>query len=739
VRDDAPVTGVEQRAPVSPLDVVALRNRSSAFELVAPFRFRPRTLGSGAEAERLHVAEVSASFWTALRVTASAGRTFGTDEEIPGRDGVAVLNETFWRERLGGSPIVGQTVRLDGQPFTVIGVVSERYPLGVDAWVPLALSPTEWDERKSRNLQVVALLATDVTVSAAEADARRVAAALSSAYPETHRGRSLRLLPLRAEQYEFTLSLFSVVEIVAFGVLLVATANALTIMAVAVLEGRHDAAVRAAIGASLVRVVRPYVFEAAVLSLCAGLVAVLLTEWTVPLVRLGVPATIAKWIAGWDAVEADVSLALVTWGVAALIGIGVGIWAGCRGARGNLAATLAQEGRTIAGGGRAREVALAVQAGVSVVLLSAAALFSGGLVDIRKAFSTYDPDSVLLARATAPAHRYPADADVISFFQRGAAAAASLPGVGAAGLLQNAPASNVPNPARGVWRSEDPPAKGTPSPIADVQIGDAMGLAALNVAIVRGRSFAGTDTADAPRVALVSRQLATRLWAAKDPIGRVVSMDDSSRWRVIGVVEDIRLNWYDGGPRPTIYLPHAQTAARAMTFVIRSTHSPEALARPLASAIRRMESDAPPLRTYTLRTEVDDSLAPLLTLAWLLAALASVALALAMAGMYGLAASAVAIRRRELGIRAVLGAQPRSLARLVFVVVARPVALGCVVGVAVATGLAGWLGSHTFGLLELEPAVPAAIGTVLLSAAAVGAWSPSRRARRVDPIVALRE
>jgi predicted permease len=738
VRDDVPVTGVEQRAPVTPVDVVALRNQGRAFDLVAPFRFRTRTLSSGVEPEQLHVAEVSASFWSALGVRASAGRTFGRDEETPGRDDVAVLNETFWLERLGGSPIVGQTVRLDGRPVTVIGVVSERYPLGVDAWVPLALSPTEWDDRNARALQVVALLADDLTLSAAEADARRVAAALSLAYPDTHRGRSLRLLPLRAEQYEFTLGLFSAVQIVAFGVLLVAAANAVTIMAVNVLDGRHDASVRAALGASVVRVVRPYVLEAAVLSVCAGLVAILLTEWTVPLVRFGVPPAIAKWIAGWDAIQADGSLALATWGVAAVIGVGVGIWSGCRGMRGSLATTLAQEGRTIAGGGRARGVALALQAGVSVVLLSAAALFSGGLADVRSAFGAYDADRVLLARATASAHRYPADADVIAFFQRVAAAAASLPGVHVAGLVQNAPASNVPSPARGVWPAEDPPAPGTPAPTADIQIADPRGLAALDVPIVRGRSFADSDTADVSRVALVSRQLANRLWGTRDPLGRVVAVDDESRWRVIGVVEDIRLNWYDGGARPTLYLPHAQTGARAMTFVLRSSDSPEKLAAPLAAAVRRIEPDAPALRTYTLRAEVDDSLAPLLTLAWLLAALSSVAFALAMAGMYGLAASAVAMRRRELGIRAVLGAQPRSLARLVFAVVARPVGFGCVVGIPAAGGLARWLGTHTFGLLALDPVVPLAIAALLMAAAAFGAWSPSRHAAQVDPIIALR-
>jgi predicted permease len=739
VRDDLPVSGVEQRAPVTPVDIAALRAQASAFEQVAAFRFRTRTMGSGVDAEQLRVAETSASFWPALDIRPLAGRTFGSVEETPGQDGVVVLNETFWRERLAGSPAVGRSVRIDGRPFSVIGIVSARYPLGVDVWVPLALSPAEWDDGAARNLQALALLKPHVSVPAAEADVRRVGTSLAATYPDTHRGRNLRLLPLRAEQYEFTLGLFSLVQIVALGVLLVAATNAITIMTVNVLDARAEASVRAALGASVVRVVRPFALEAAILSGIAGLLAILITGWTVPLVQHGVPAGIAKWIAGWDAVRPDASLALATWCTAAAVGVGIGVWSGFRGARGSLVEAMATGARTLSGrGGKGREVALGLQTSISIVLLSAAVLFSGGLADVRLGFRSFDPDRVLLARATASAHQYPAGADVVSFFQRSSAAAAALPGVLVAGLIQNAPASNVPNQVLRVWPVEEPPADGDPAPAADLQIADPRGLAALAVGLVQGRSFLDSDTAAAARVALVSRQLAVRLWGARDPIGRVVATDAGSSWRVVGVVQDIRLNWYDGGPRPTLYLPHAQTAARAMTFVVRCDANPESLAAALGEAVRRVETDPPPLRMYTLRAEVDESLAPLLTLAWLLGALSLVALALSTAGIYGLAASAVALRTREMAIRVVLGAGPRSLVHLVVRTVARPVGVGCIGGVVAAIALASWLGARTFGLLALEPEVPIAIGVLLMAAAAVGAWNPARRAARVDPVVALR-
>jgi predicted permease len=740
VRDDVPVTGVEQRDPVTPADVDALRKRGSAFEQVAAFRFRTRTLGTGIDAEQVHVAETSASFWQALDVQAALGRTFDREEEIPGRDAVVVLNEMFWRERMGGVPALGRSLVIDGRQFSVIGVVTARYPLAVDAWVPLALSPAESQDHRTRSLQVVALLTPGLTTAAAEADARRVAASLAVEHPDTHRGRSFRLLPLRAEQYEFTLTLFSIVQIVAMGVLLVAVANAVTIMSVKVLDGRPDAAVRAALGADLFRVVRPFVLEAAILSSSAGALALLLALWVLPLVRRGIPAGIAKWVAGWDAIQVDVPLAVVTWGAATSIGLIVGVWSGVRGVRGRLATTIALGGRgTVGTPGRGREIVLGLQAAVSVVLLTAAVLFGTGLSDVRGDYRGYDPDHVLLARTTAPSHRFATDAEVVAFFERSAANAGTLPGVRLAGLMRNAPASNVSSPTSGVWPVEDPPAKGTRPPTADVQVVDPNGLAAIGVPVVRGRSFAAGDNADSAPVALVSRQLAGRLWSDRDPLGRRLAFDDGAERRIIGVVEDVQLNWYDGGPRATVYLPLAQTAARGMTFVLRTTGSPAALSAPLAAAVQRAASDPPPLRIYTLRDEVDDSLAPLVTLAWLLVALAGIALALSTAGIYGIAASSVALRVREMGIRIMLGAAPRSIVGLVLRVVVRPVAAGCLVGVPAAAALAIWLESHTFGLLALAPAVPVGIAALLLAAAAGGAWIPSRRAAGIDPIVALRE
>ncbi|HEX2442419.1 MAG TPA: ABC transporter permease [Vicinamibacterales bacterium] len=739
VRDDVPVTGVEQRAPVTLLDLEALRKRGAAFEEVAAFRFRPRAFGTGPDASEVHVAEVSANFWRAINVGASQGRTFRADEEIPGRDGVVVLNEAFWREGLGGQPVLGRSILIDGRRVTVIGITPARYPLAVDLWIPLALSPAEANDRTARNLHVLALMKPRVTIAGAEADARRVAGALAAEHPDSHRGRSLRLLALRAEQYEFTLGLFSMVQLVAIGVLLVAGANAFTIMVVTVLDGRSESAVRAALGASISRVIRPYLLEALLLSTLSGGLAIVSAQWMLPIVRRGVPAGIAKWIAGWESLQMDLPMALTTWGAATLAGAAIGIAAGIRGARGDLAVAIATDGRAVTEiRSRGRGVMVALQAAVSIVLLSAAVLFTGGLADVRATFGAYDPEKVFLARATAPPHRYANAADVVRFFERAAQAASSLPGVRLAGLVRNAPASNVSNPTLGVWPAEEPPAKGTPAPVADVQIVDARGLAALNVAITRGRALRDSDDGGAERVALVSRQLAVRLWRERESVGRLAALEDGSRWRIVGVVEDVLLNWYDGGPRPTIYLPHAQTAVRGMTVVLRTETHPAGLASPLRAALRLVDRDPPPLRSYTLRAEVDDSLAPLVTLSRLLSALAIVALLLATAGIHGVAAAAVAARTREVGIRIILGARPESIVRLVLRIAVRPVALGCLIGVPAAAALARWLGSYTFGLLTLHPEVPLGVGLLLLVAATAGAWTPARRAARVDPIVALR-
>ena len=387
-------------------------------------------------------------------------------------------------------------------------------------------------------------------------------------------------------------------QVVALGVLLIAAANAVGIITVKVLDGRTEAAVRASLGAGVLRVGRPYAIEAGILSAAAGLLAIVMAVWTLPLVRRGVPPGIAKWIAGWDAVGLDVPLALGTWSTATLLGVAVGFWSGIRGARGTAIVLAASDARAAGTApGRGRHIVVALQAGLSVVLLSAAVLFGSGLENTRRTYTAFEPDGVLLARATAPPHRYPDDVDVVAFFQRSVAAARELPGVRVAGLVRNPPASNVSSPVRAIWPTEAPPEKGTPAPTADVQVVDPRGLAALGIRISSGRAFRDGDTGTSARVALVSRQLAARLWSGHDPLGRSASLDDGSRWQIVGIVDDIRVNWYDGGPRPTIYLPHAQTATRGMTLVLRAEGSPATLAAPLRAALQAIELNPPPIRT----------------------------------------------------------------------------------------------------------------------------------------------
>ena len=239
-------------------------------------------------------------------------------------------------------------------------------------------------------------------------------------------------------------------------------------------------------------------------------------------------------------------------------------------------------------------------------------------------------------------------------------------------------------------------------------------------------------------MALVSRQLAVRLWRERESVGRLAALEDGSRWRIVGVVEDVLLNSVRRRPTPDD-LSAARTNGGSRHDGGSPTETqPAGLAAPLRAALRLVDRDPPPLRSYTLRAEVDDSLAPLVTLSKLLSALAIVALLLATAGIYGVAAAAVAARTREVGIRIILGARPESIVRLVLRIAVRPVALGCVIGVPAAAALARWLGAHTFGLLTLHPEVPLGVGLLLLVAATAGAWTPARRAARVDPIVALR-
>ncbi|HET9269543.1 MAG TPA: ABC transporter permease, partial [Vicinamibacterales bacterium] len=740
VRDDAPREGVKQTGPLAPADVVSLERTTSAFEMMAAYRLRPATFGGFAEPEEIRLAETTADFWRLIDARALHGRLFVEADEAAGRNQVVVLSEQFWRARMGGADVIGREVRLLGRPFIIVGILPAafRYPLGSEAWIPLTLTPAEWTERAGQTLLTAARLKQDVTVGAADADARRVMATLAAQFPDTNQGRSVRLVPLRTEQYEFTLVLFSAAEALAIGVLIVAALNAFLVLTARAMDDLPDAALRGALGGSPWQIVRPQVLETVFVAVLASGVGLVLSQAGLAALRRGVPPGITKWLAGWDAIGLDFTLGAGVLGGGLAIGLLLGGVSAGRLSRRCGSLVLAGTRGVGASRPRGRAVFLWLQCAVSIVLLIAAAFFATALARVNRTFDAFGPDRALTARVSLTAIRYPDDADVVQYFDRLAGAARTLPGVRHAGIVRNLPASNVPSPRKPVWPEEAPPSRVADQMRADVQVVGPGALEALQVPLAGGRFFEERDAAGAMPSVIVSRLLADQLWPGRDPLGRRLVSDDGVSRTVVGVVGDVRMNWFDQTARPTLYLPHAQWPARTMMIVARTPGSADALAAPLRAQAGDIDSDQPLGEVESLAVSVADSLSPLRTLGWLLVALAIVSLGLATIGVYGVTAVSVAERERELGIRMALGATPAGLARIVVGRAVRVAVSGGAAGAVTALVAAGPIGSRAFGFFATEPLVPLGASLALWVAAAAAAWAPARRAARTDPAVTLR-
>ena len=740
VRDSRPREGLHQRHPIAAGDFLDLRRLATAFSGMAGWRPAPVVVtGAGtAEPEAIQAIEATANFFDVLGVQAVLGRTFLDGEDAAGRDAVVVFSRRVWRTRLGGDPaLVGRTVRLNGRSTMVIGIIADdrAYPSGVDAWIPLVSAPADARERIAQRVSGLGRIKPNTTLDAAQLDAARVARDLAVAYPETNRGRGFELMPLRREQYEFTAPLFAFVQFAALLVLGVGMTNVSSLLLARTVERRHELAVRSALGASKLRLFRETVVEAQMLTIAAGAIGVALAFWIVPAIRAAVPEDIAKWIAGWQAIEVDGTVAILGACLTIGAGLALGLVTGGHAARAGDAGVHGARG-AIDGPGWWRRLIVGAQVGFAVLLVAAAAIALQGFREISDAFASLGPAQLLAFDIRLPAWRYSDDRRAVDFVDRLLAAMRGMPEIQSAGLIRNPPASNVPSPLTPIVVGKEAAPPPSDARRAEVQIVTADALRTLDLAIISGRGVTDEDAPDSPRVAVVSHTMARRFWSNRDPLGATLRLGltpQAPEVRIVGVVSDVRLNWYDPQPQPVVYLPHTQSPGRDMTAIVRTTVDPASLAPRIRSAIRALDPQQPigAIERYT--DIIDASLSPVRIIGILLTICGAAATLLAAAGVNGVLAHWVVSRRREFGVRLALGANRSRVMRSVVSETVRITAAG----VAIALPLA-WIGAvaartAAFGLAPLGAGATAAIALFAFVVAIAASLGPALRAALSDP------
>jgi predicted permease len=730
------------------------RDRNTVFAGLAAHRMEagPFGLGSGDGAERVFGTAVSGNYFDVLGVRMAQGRGFRPEEDRLGGDSaVAVVSFGLWRHRFAAdASVVGRTIRLNGRPFTVVGVAPEGFAgssfVAPDLWIPLTAYPAATGRtaelltnRAAVWLVCVGRLRPGVTLEQARAQMTAIARDLEKAYPDENRGKGAAIaasarIPgdLRPMVAGFIGLLFALVGLV----LLIACANVAGMLLARAAARAREIAVRLAVGAGRQRIVRQLVTESVLLSLIGGGAGVLGAVWSIQALRglipvLPMPVSVELRL-DWRVVAFSVALALAT-------GVLFGLAPALQAARTDLVATLKGEGASSSWTPRRlrlRQGFVVVQVSMSVLLVVCALILTRSLrhtVAIDPGFTAEDVDVVEVDLRLAGLDRTAG----LQFAEQLLERVHQLPGVRSAALARVVPLAGnglgmgrVRVPGDGSERDRIRP---------DWNLVTPRYFETLQIALVRGRAFTAEDRAGRPDAAIVNETFARRAWPGEDPIGKTLLHDDDGGPRelhVVGLAKDGKYRSLDEAPRAFIWVPLAQQYGAGLSLLVRRDGG---TAIPATRALlRQMEPNLPVVSAASLLDVTALGLLPQRLAAWTAGSFGLVGLLLASIGVYGLTAYSVTQRTREIGVRVALGAARRDVLRLVIGQAMRLASAGAVAGLLAAAAATRLLASLLVGVRPLDP--PSFLGGAALFGvlALVASWLPARRAARVNPVEALR-
>jgi putative ABC transport system permease protein len=736
-------------------DYVDLRD-SAVLQGLAAFATIGLALETNGVTERIDAEIVSGNYFDVLGVRAAVGRTFGSDDDrigFPAR--VVVLSHRIWRQRFGGDRnIVGRSISLNGSAYTVVGVAPREFAgveLGAvpEAWVPMAmqeevrpasaalrqrLGSARLDgARDVRWLSLVARLKNEATLAASAAALDTIGRRLAVAFSATNRDITATAVPLGEGSGVRTRARPVLVLLTAAVVLVlaIACANVASLLLARALSRRREVAVRIAIGAGHGQLVRQWLTEAVILGLLGAAGGVLLAGWGAPVLHgFGLP----------ESVDLATNRRIVAFALAVGVGTGlvVGLATFLQSTRGAMVNALRGAGGLASVGpraGRLRSVFVVLQVAMSLVLLVGAGLL---VRTVQKAYAVelgYDVERVLVADVTTGDGVAPDAGQVL--YDRLLERLNGLPGVASASAARITVLSGS---ARTVPLSLDgQPPRADRSNLIPVRVNviTERYLETMGISLLRGRAFQRSDGPGSPRVAIVSRSLADRLWPNADPIGR--SFLSTSRLEVVGVVPDVvYLNATERDPRPVFYLPLTQNYESSVALHLRVADDPLAIVAGLRQAVRDVDVRLSLTRARTLVEELDRSMTSRRTIALLVGVLSAGALLLSTVGLYGAMAYSTRQRTSEVGLRLALGATPGSVMNLIVFAGLRLVSMGVAIGLAAAFFGARYLRSQLFGIEPTDPATWIVVTAMLATVALIACVIPARRAMHIDPAVTLK-
>ena len=743
---------VERRGASYP-DFLDWRAQVTRFEDLAAFDGQLMTLAGTEESERIDTEFVSASYFALLGVTPAIGRTFRADEDdIAKPSTVVVLSDGLWKRRFGSDPsIIGRPITLNGQPFTVLGVMAPGFTGVSDVaqmWIPFAMyaPPARMASRGGRGFTVLGRLKPGVTIAEAQAELTTIAARLERVYPDTNEARGIEISPLATEFFGPLRPALQVLMAAIAFVLLIACANVANLLLARSEARRREIALRVAVGAGRRRLLQQLVTESCVLTVLGAAAGLLLAEATVGLLMTSSPVTFPSVMAP----GLDLRVATFTVAVSLLCGVGVGLAPWWQTRIDDLSRRLSESARGSDGprSQRLRNALVVAEVALAIVLLVGASLMIQSVRKLAAIDPGFDPSSLLTVHASVPrvstaptgtlggqTPPTPAVKGAELLERIGA-----VPGVVMVGLGNDVPLDG--NAGAGFYVADGHgPFTAQNQPRAWVHRVSPQFFAALRMPFVAGRTFLDSEMTPDSSAVIVSERVVTRFWPGQDPIDKRVkfgALDSDVPWlSIVGVVRDVKYRSLTNATNtdPDIYLPFADRNSQ-IAFAIRSSLPPASMIGPVRAAIRAADSGIAIYDVASMDEQVRAQTARSRFITWAMGVFAGIALWLCALGIYGVMSYVVTQRTREIGIRLALGAQPREVLARIVSSGARLVVAGVVIGSLAAFALRRVVSAQFFDVPLTDPAAGIALALFVLVGLAA-CVVPGLRATRLDPVRAL--
>ena len=720
--------------------------QNNVFEGLAAYTGGGAILSGYGEPESLAAPRANANFFSVLGVDPVLGRTFQAGEDQPGGPSVTVLTYGLWQRRFGGDPgIVGRAVTINGESYTVIGVLPASFQFALrnnDLWLPYQPTQNQLTRRFMHGTNLIGRLKPGASASDAQSELNLIASRIEREHNESHAGTSANIVPLQEEIVGNVRPILLVLLAAVGLVLLIACANVASLLLTRSLARQKEVAIRSALGASRWRVVRQLLTESMLLSFVGGVAGLLVAYWGVPALVAVIPQQQLIAMPFMKSLHLDTGILAFSFCLSLLTGLFFGLAPALQSSRLDLNEVLKEGGRNASAGAghRLRSAMVVTEIALAVVLLVGAGLMMKSLFNLLQTNVGFDTENVLTMTIVLPPAKYTDPNQQINFNDQLRERVQSLPAVSGAGTVNILPL-NGGNTTR-FYIDGDP----VPQPGKEIEsnirtVSDDY-FKTLGVPLLAGRAFDARDNANGPGVVIIGKTIADRMFAGRDPVGMRLRYNSSqgNPDTIVGVVGDVKITGLDEAVRPVLYYPYRTFPSTNANLVTRTTTNPNALAGVIRNEVRNLEPDAAILNVRTMDEMIAQTPASFMRRfpALLISIFAGVALLLASIGIYGVVSYSVSQQTHYIGVRMALGAKPSDILKMVLKQGLLLALSGVAIGVIAALGLMRLLSTLLYQVSTSDAGTFAIVTSTLFVVALLACYLPARRATKVDPLVALR-